>query len=177
MIDINHIKVQFDNETPQEINLGDVSYNRNQTLTEEQKETARHNIDAGSTTAYLDDNGNLHFTDIPSGEDIDQEWYENITAALATKSDKPSVVSQTAPTAITLADNTEYYLADVSDLTLTYPAERFESWIRLTTATEGTITITLPTSQYIGDEPTFGSAETWEISVKDGVVVAQKVGA
>lgn len=87
-----------------------------------------------------------------------------------------AVVEQTAPTAITLADNTEYYLTNVSDLSITYPSGRFESWIRLTTATSGTVTIELPTSQYIGTAPTFGNGETWEISIKDGVVAAAKVG-
>lgn len=87
-----------------------------------------------------------------------------------------AVVEQTAPTAITLADNTEYYLTNVSDLSITYPGGRFESWIRLTTASSGTVTITLPTSQYIGSAPTFGNGETWEISIKDGVVAAAKVG-
>lgn len=87
-----------------------------------------------------------------------------------------AVVEQTAPTAITLADNTEYYLTNVSNLSITYPSGRFEAWIRLTTATEGTITEILPTSQYIGTAPTFGNGETWEISIKDGVVAAAKVG-
>ena len=91
-------------------------------------------------------------------------------------SKKPSVLVRTAPTAITLADNTEYYLTNVSDLSVTYPSGRFESWIRLTTATSGTVTIELPTSQYIGTAPTFGNGETWEISIKDGVVAAAKVG-
>lgn len=87
-----------------------------------------------------------------------------------------AVVEQTAPTALTLADNTEYYLTNVSDLSITYPGGRFESWIRLTTASSGTVTIELPTSQYIGSAPTFGNGETWEISIKDDVVAAAKVG-
>lgn len=80
----------------------------------------------------------------------------------------------TSGTEITLADNTEYRLEDVSTLTLTYPEGNFEAWIRLTTAAEGAITITLPTSSYIGDAPSFGNGETWEISIKDGVVIAGK---
>lgn len=84
-------------------------------------------------------------------------------------------VSQSAPTAITLADNTEYRLTNVANLTLTYPQGDFEVWVRLTTAASGTVTITLPTSQYIGEAPTFGNGETWEVSIKDGVVIAQKV--
>ena len=87
-----------------------------------------------------------------------------------------AVVEQTAPSSITLADNTEYYLTDVADLTLTFPTGNFECWIRLSTAASGTVNVTLPTSQYIGSAPAFGNGETWEISIKNGIVVAVKVG-
>ena len=87
-----------------------------------------------------------------------------------------AVVEQTAPSSITLADNTEYYLTDVADLTLTFPTGNFECWISLTTAASGTVNVTLPTSQYIGSAPAFGNGETWEISIKNGIVVAVKVG-
>ena len=80
----------------------------------------------------------------------------------------------TTGTNITLADNTEYRLTGVTALTLAYPTGEFECWLKITTAAEGTITITLPTSQYIGETPTFGNGETWEMSIKDGVVVAAK---
>lgn len=101
---------------------------------------------------------------------------QQLEAALATKSDIPTVVEQTAPSSLTLADNTEYYLTNVSDLDIAYPSGRFEAWIRLTTASSGTVTITLPTSRYIGTVPAFGNGETWEISIKDGIVAAAKVG-
>ena len=88
---------------------------------------------------------------------------------------KPSQV--TSGTSITLADNTEYRLTDVTELTITYPDGNFECWMRLTFAADGTITVTLPsTTQYIGATPTFANGETWEMSIKDGIVVAQKVG-
>lgn len=87
-----------------------------------------------------------------------------------------AVVEQTAPSSITLADNTEYYLTDVADLTLTFPTGNFECWISLTTAASGTVNVTLPTSQYIGSVPAFGNGETWEISIKNSIVVAVKVG-
>lgn len=91
---------------------------------------------------------------------------------------KPTVITQTAPTAITLADNTEYYLTDVADLTLTFPTGNFECWIRLSTAASGTVTVTIdPSKQYIGTAPSeFLAGETWEISIKNGVVAAAKVG-
>lgn len=78
---------------------------------------------------------------------------------------------------IALADNTEYRLADVTTLTLTYPTGNFECWMRLTFAESGNITVTLPAdTKYIGTAPDFKSGETWELSFKDGVLAAQKVG-
>ena len=78
---------------------------------------------------------------------------------------------------ITLADNTEYRLTDVTTLTLNYLAGDFECWMRLTFAASGNITVTLPTgTKYIGSAPDFKNGETWELSFKDGVLAAQKVG-
>ena len=78
---------------------------------------------------------------------------------------------------ITLADNTEYRLADVTTLTLNYPAGDFECWMRLTFAESGNITVTLPAdTKYIGTAPDFKNGETWELSFKDKVLAAQKVG-
>ena len=80
-------------------------------------------------------------------------------------------------TEITLADNTEYRLTDVTTLTLTYPTSDFESWMRLTFAASGNITVTLPAeTKYIGTAPDFKNGETWELSFKDKVLAAQKVG-
>lgn len=78
---------------------------------------------------------------------------------------------------ITLTDNTEYRLADVTTLTLTYPTSNFECWMRLTFAESGNITVTLPAyTKYIGTAPNFKNGETWELSFKDKVLAAQKVG-
>lgn len=78
---------------------------------------------------------------------------------------------------ITLVDNAEYRLADITTLTLNYPAGDFECWLKLTFAESGSITVTLPTgTKYIGNAPSFANGETWEMSIKDGVVIAQKVG-
>lgn len=78
---------------------------------------------------------------------------------------------------ITLADNTEYRLTDVTTLTLTYPTSNFECWMRLTFAESGNITVTLPAdTKYIGTAPDFKNGETWELSFKDKVLAAQKVG-
>ena len=91
----------------------------------------------------------------------------------------PQAVSSKIATGsnITLSDNTEYRLTDVSTLTLTYPTGDFESWMRLTFAESGKITVTLPAeTKYIGTAPDFKNGEIWELSFKDKVVAAQKVG-
>ena len=98
---------------------------------------------------------------------------DNVVAALGYT---PEAVSAQVTTGsnITLADNTEYRLADVTTLTLTYPTGDFECWMRLTFAASGDITVTLPTgTRYIGNAPSFANGETWEMSIKDGVVIAQ----
>ena len=83
----------------------------------------------------------------------------------------------TAEENITLADNTEYRLTDVTTLTLTYPTGNFECWMRLNFAASGDITVTLPAGTgYIGTAPDFHNGETWELSFKDKVLAAQKVG-
>ena len=89
----------------------------------------------------------------------------------------PVQLVATAGENITLDDNTEYRLDNVTTLTLTYPTSLFECWMRLTFAASGTITVTLPTdTKYIGTAPDFKNGETWELSFKDKVLAAQKVG-
>lgn len=88
------------------------------------------------------------------------------------------LVSNTDGGNITLIDNTEYRLTDVATLTLSYPGVvHFECWMRLTFATSGNVTVTLPSgTRYIGTAPDFKNGETWELSFKDKVLAAQKVG-
>ena len=92
----------------------------------------------------------------------------------------PQAVSMkvTTGTEIALVDNTEYRLTDVTTLTLTYPTGDFECWMRLTFAESGNITVTLPAdTKYIGTAPDLSNnGETWELSFKDKVLAAQKVG-
>lgn len=100
----------------------------------------------------------------------------NVVAALGYT---PEAVSTQVTTGsnITLADNTEYRLTDVTTLNLSYPTGNFECWMSLTFAASGAIMVTLPTgTKYLGSSPNFKNGETWEVSIKDGVVVAQKVG-
>lgn len=69
----------------------------------------------------------------------------------------------------------EWTTADnISSLVFTYPSDSYEAWIKFITAASGAVTITLPASQYIGEVPIFGNSEIWEMSIKDGVVIAAK---
>ena len=74
---------------------------------------------------------------------------------------------------IALTDNTEYYSStSISTLTITYPSEDFISSIIFTLAEEGEITITLPdATKYIGGTPNFQNGQTWELNIKNGVLV------
>ena len=78
--------------------------------------------------------------------------------------------------ALGLSDNTEYVASEpISTLTVTYPETDFLCSLYFTLASEGDITITLPESKYIGETPEFKNGETWELSIKNGVVVGGKV--
>lgn len=119
---------------------------------------------------FSDANGKLQY----NGSDVSVTKNGVITALGYT----PEAVSTQVTTGsnITLADNTEYRLTDVTTLNLTYPVGNFECWMRLSFAASGTITVTLPsTTQYIGTAPDFKNGETWEMSIKDGIVIAGKV--
>lgn len=118
-----------------------------------------------------DSNGKLQY----NGSDISVTKNGVISALGYT----PQAVSTKVSTGsnIALADNTEYRLADVTTLTLTYPTGNFECWMRLNFAASGDITVTLPTgTKYLGSSPDFKNGETWELSFKDKVLAAQKVG-
>ena len=114
----------------------------------------------------------------PNGASVD-----TITIPMTGTPSKSSVSLQTppgnyeaaAPTRIALTDNTEYRLTGVQTLTITFPTGNFACWLRITTAASGTVSVTFPaTVKYIGEAPAFGTGETWELSIKDGVVIAVK---
>ena len=118
-----------------------------------------------------DSNGKLQY----NGSDISVTKNGVINALGYT----PEAVSTQVTTGsnITLADNTEYRLTDVTTLSLSYPTGKFECWMRLSFAASGNITVTLPNdTEYLGATPNFKNGETWELSFKDGVLAAQKVG-
>lgn len=91
---------------------------------------------------------------------------------LSIKADKPQYVMFSDGDTITLVDNTTYYTeGTISNLTIIYPSESFICSLEFTLASDGDITITLPESKYIGGTPTFANGETWELNIKNGVVV------
>ena len=99
----------------------------------------------------------------------------NVTVAQAGTDYEAPPAQVTSGTQIALTDNTEYRLTGVQTLTITFPTGDFACWLRIQTAESGTITVTFPaTVKYIGEAPAFGAGETWELSVKDGVVIAMK---
>lgn len=99
----------------------------------------------------------------------------NVTVAQAGTDYEAPPAQVTSGTQITLTDNTEYRLTGVQTLTITFPTGDFACWLRITTAASGTVSVTFPaTVKYIGEAPAFGTGETWELSVKDGVVIAAK---
>ena len=102
---------------------------------------------------------------------------DNVISALGYTPKAVSQVVYFPGSNITLEDNTEYRLTNVTTLNLTYPTNNFECWMRLTFAKSGDATVTLPVdTKYIGTTPNFNNGETWELSFKDKVLVAQKVG-
>ena len=102
--------------------------------------------------------------------------YYNKTEIDTNKQDKATLNDNTViiDNILTLEDNAEYRMTDINTLTLTYPNDNFECWLRISFAAEGDITVAFPASQYIGDTPIFTNSEIWEVSIKDGIVIAQK---
>ena len=76
---------------------------------------------------------------------------------------------------LTVADNTEYrFSSAVTSLALTFPSGSFDCWLRFETGSS--ITVALPTSAtYIGGAPIFEASKTYEMSIKDGVVLCAEV--
>lgn len=117
-------------------------------------------------------NGKLQY----NGSDI-SVTKDNVISALGYT---PKAVSQEVyfpGSNVTLEDNTEYRLTNVTTLNLTYPTGNFECWMRLSFAANGEATVTLPVdTKYLGAVPDFKNGETWELGFKDKVLAAQKVG-
>lgn len=103
---------------------------------------------------------------------IDENTLE---AMLNSKQNTPTYIN-TSETALMLSDNTEYRLTDISSLTLSYPEDNFEIWMRLSFSPTETVNVVFPTeTKYIGAAPTFNNGEVWEISIKDGVAICWRI--
>ena len=74
-----------------------------------------------------------------------------------------------------LSDNTEYRVsANVGTYAFAWPANPFEVWVKFNTTSSPSITFPSGT-KYIGGAPSFAGSKTYEMSVKDGVVIVQEV--
>lgn len=117
-------------------------------------------------------NGKLQY----NGSDI-SVTKDNVISALGYTPKAVSQVVYFPGSNVTLEDNTEYRLTYVTTLNLTYPTGNFECWMRLSFVANGEATVTLPVdTKYLGAVPNFKKGETWELSFKDKVLAAQKVG-
>lgn len=82
---------------------------------------------------------------------------------------------------ITCRDNTEYYLTNVTQLDIEFPEDpddpditpKFECYFHITFGYEANVTLPFSAS-YIGGEPQFEGETSWEMSIKNGVIVAVK---
>lgn len=134
------------------------------------KLTAGIGIEIGTdnTISVLADN---EITKVSNGIASSQAVY----TALQSKAGKVNTVTFENGAELTLADNTEYYGTSVLNLTLNYPQENFECYISFDIPTEGTINISLDQSKYIGILPNFTNGKSYEISIKNGVVICGEV--
>lgn len=91
------------------------------------------------------------------------------------KADKPETkVYNSSHVSLTLKDNTHYrFKAPVQQINVIYPEGDYICSLEFTVSSEedADILITLPESKYIGGTPTFAKGETWELNIKNGVVV------
>lgn len=100
---------------------------------------------------------------------------QRIAGLLNAKANKPTLVTN-APSVLQLEDNTEYRLSGVQFLTLVYPAQSFEVWMKISFASSASVGVTFPSdTQMIGEYPSFSTGQTWEISIKDKDVICWRV--
>lgn len=72
---------------------------------------------------------------------------------------------------LAIEDNQEYNITSCNNVTLTFPNTNFESHI--TFNFDSSFNVTFPsTTRYIGGEPQFTAESVWEVSIKNGIVVA-----
>lgn len=115
-------------------------------------------------------------SDLPTKvSDLENDRGYLVATDIESKADKTKLEVFSDYSTITLEDNTTYSADEpISNLTIEYKTDNpnFIASIHFTLAAEGDITIKLPnTSGYIGGAPTFAKGETWELNIKNGVVV------
>lgn len=124
----------------------------------------------------------VHITYTYPESEPDGIWH---FAELSIRKDKYVTEEQLTPTevkfmsgqTIRALNNVEFVGNEsISELTIKYPETNFICSFYFTLLDEGDITIAFPnTTKYIGGIPEFKNGETWEINIKNGVVVAGKV--
>lgn len=85
------------------------------------------------------------------------------------------ITIDTESATIEVADNTEYrFSIPVTNLTITFPGSSFESWMLFTAG--GSIDVSFPQyAKYANKAPVFIAGSTYEISIKDNIVVVAEV--
>ena len=97
-----------------------------------------------------------------------------VASDIKSKADKPKKVIFNDMGTLNLADNTIYEAeGELLNPYFNYPEGDFMCSITFTLANmeDFDVTVTLPQSKYIGGVPTFAKGETWELNIKNGVVV------
>ena len=133
-------------------------------------DTTQNDINDGTNTSYQVEICRVSFAN---------SQITGIVSQIGNAELKVAGVSRLTPSGgtvnLTVADNTEYrFSSALTSLTLTFPSGTFDCWLRFTSGSS--ITVTLPASAtYIGGAPTFEASKTYEMSIKDGVVICAEV--
>lgn len=131
--------------------------------------------------AYLNGNkilmgANVTIANLPVDQEYNPESENAQSGKAVAQAVKLKKVVFSDNATLVLEDNTTYIAeTPINTLTIVYPQTDFICSVDFTIASEGNVTVTLPTSQYIGTIPTFDNGTTWELNIKNGVVVGGKV--
>lgn len=121
-------------------------------------------------------NATIHYNQAPAKKSDLVELKNNIENIYGIKYKELSNNDEENP--LILEDNTEYTATKpINNLTIEYPDTDtdFICSLYFTTASDSSVSINLPESKYIGVVPDFKPGETWELNIKNRVVVAGKV--
>lgn len=130
--------------------------------------------------AYIGNNkttfaANLTVVNPSKLSELDNDMGYITAEAIENKADKPKKVIFNDMHTLKLADNTIYEsVGALGQPHFEYPEGDFMCSLTFTLVNieDIDVTVTLPgTSKYIGGVPTFAKGETWELNIKNGVVV------